>query len=88
MQKKTWKQKSLEIIHEYFTDIKKEYPLMSDAEIVKMISQDYYPFGVRSNHPYQAWLKAVNEYKSALKIPTKRAKENDAGCPLFNEFVR
>ena len=88
MQKKTWKQKSLEIINELFIDLKRDYPAMSDAEIVRMISQDYYPFGARSNYPYQAWLKAVNEYKGALKIPTKRAKENDADCPLFNEFVR
>jgi hypothetical protein len=76
----TWREESLRIIDKRFKISRETYPSsVTDDEILRQISVLYYPFGPRKNHPYQAWLGAMKDYKAKLK----RGKMPDIDGPLF-----
>lgn len=41
-------------------------------ELLKVIS-DAYPWGIRANHPYKAWLSAVSDFRKHLGEPVAPA---------------
>lgn len=69
-----------EIIHEF----KKSHPELDAAECRRQANKEY-PWGIRDHHPYQEWLKAMNDVfgpsKKKIEAQKKRIKE----LPLFKE---
>lgn len=82
---KTWKQKSFEIIDERFNAIRKAQPQLTAGEVLRLVSLHYYPFGIRSDHPYKAWLAAMIDFKKKLGLISsqKEAASASAQFPLF-----
>jgi hypothetical protein len=77
-----WSGRSVEAIDKAYRGIKAAQPGLTDAEIMRMVSLHYYPFGARENWPYQAWLKAVKNYRQKLGVVTPA--EETAELPLFD----
>lgn len=82
--KKSWKQQSFEVIDKIFNSITREQPHLSPAEVLRLVSLHYYPFGKRNNHPYKAWLGAMKDYKKRFGLIVPRKK--DIKTPLFSNF--
>jgi hypothetical protein len=81
---KSWGKKSTEVIDTNFARMKKEYPNLPDAEILKVINREYYPFGERAYFPYKAWCKALRNYKTKLGVKVTSRKPVEA-MPLFDK---
>ena len=77
----TWRQLAAKCIHEAFTSIKAAQPDVADAEILKMVSRNYYPWGSRENYVYKAWLLAIKDYRVKLGVTT--TKDGKRELPLF-----
>lgn len=81
---KTWRQYSLEHIHERFTAIRAaQADTVSDVQVLRMVSIDHYPWGERRGWPYKAWLAAMRDYRKKLEAPND--KELQTALPLFDE---
>jgi hypothetical protein len=90
--KKTWSGIARETIAAILSDYTEGggdliYLDASDRVLIKKRIDDAYPFGKRSNFPYQAWLKERHKVFIALGIPvrsvTHKPYEGDQ-LPLFS----
>lgn len=84
MPEKTWREKSLEYIHEGYCEVKKEQPELTDKEVLRIVGRDYYPFGERAYFPYAAWLKAMRQYKAKRGIVSAAKGLSEMNTPLFD----
>jgi hypothetical protein len=81
---KTWKARA----HLRIRSIIEANPGADEKTLRTLISKAY-PWGERTNHPYKAWCKAVQEtfaHRTQYGIPPKPAKSTDyTDTPLFME---
>lgn len=80
---KSWGQHAREAVHAGYTELKAANPDVDDLTLMRRVSREFYPFYERANWPYQAWLKAVKDYRQKLIAPTP--KEHTSVLPLFEE---
>lgn len=79
----TWRERSRGIIVDRFYSIRKIQPQLSDADILKMVSLNYYPFGERRGYPYAAWLLAMGDIKRKLGVIVESGAKRK--LPLFEK---
>ena len=71
-----WREQSEVAIRAGYTAIKECEPKLSNEQIIKKISRDWYPFGQREMHPYKMWLKCIAEFRAELGLPGKPKPED------------
>lgn len=64
----SWGKQSFNYIISKFNELSKADPSLSIDEILSKINKEHYPFGVRANHPYKQWLKAMKAAKDFIGL--------------------
>lgn len=78
MTNRSWRFYAEQAIREGFDEIKQREPEISNDDLARKISREYYPFGEREMHPYKMWLKCIREFRAHLSGATKARKPSDS----------
>lgn len=84
----TWRERAVEVVRQ----VVEENPGLDDLLLRRRVAEAY-PFGPKTNHPYKAWLRAVedvlgpSERKRAAtrrRVVTRERNLGQGGLDLFS----